>query len=551
MGNAQPNSKLILSQILDKINKVEVPEGGVELTEIPALKLQEMIFSGEVTYPEVVQAFHRQKIAEQNRHFALTEVLFEGPLAEAQAWQARLQGPGGLSPADAPLLGFVLVVKDHMLLEGTLSTCGLATNLGHPWNEKVEFFDFLRRKGAVIMSKGNVPQGMLAIESTNNMFGTTKHPLRPSRTPGGSSGGDAAAVCLGLANISFSSDGAGSLRIPASFCGLATIKTTSLRFDTSVMGGMLRPRPDFGTTPDAIRIFQAVLGPLARDCRDLAAFFRVYAEFREINRHLPPLVWRTPSLRPRIGVLKEFDLLEPTVTARRALNTTCDILRAKGFEIVELDINHLMTDLFRTIMGTLFKSNLLIDIISGKHHMNETPIEAYRLFIQMIKAPTVLLRTLKSRFPIRQQIVIDAQLDSRELNNIHFIEKMGHYRGVFTKLFRELGIDLCLTHSIPPAMLHGTTSRCSLVALYFFIWNFLDFVAGVVPVTTVREDEEVYESKYDDVLSQAVVENMKGSAGLPVSVQVVGLPYLEEEVLEVMQIVEDSCGFLPSYKFKA
>ena len=91
------------------------------------------------------------------------------------------------------------------------------------------------KRGGLFVSKGNVPQALFSLESFNHVYGEARNPYDIRRVPGGSSGGEAALVRLGLVNAAIGSDIAGSLRIPALFCGICTLKPTALRLPLSSM----------------------------------------------------------------------------------------------------------------------------------------------------------------------------------------------------------------------------------------------------------------------------------------------------------------------------
>ncbi len=88
------------------------------------------------------------------------------------------------------------------------------------------------------------------------------------------------------------------------------------------------------------------------------------------------------------------------------------------------------------------------------------------------------------------------------------------------------------------ACLHGYSETTSLAAAYTFMWNVLGTTVGSVPVTVTREDEEIYESRHNDLMTTKLKESAKGSAGLPVGIQVIGLPFEDEKVLGLMKVLE-------------
>jgi fatty acid amide hydrolase len=105
--------------------------------------------------------------------------------------------------------------------------------------------------------------------------------------------------------------------------------------------------------------------------------------------------------------------------------------------------------------------------------------------------------------------------------------------------FTDAGVEVCLTYGLFPAIRKNTAKHCDLMRVYCYIWNYLNFPVGVVPITTVREDEQHYESQYTDRLTEELVATMHGSAGLPVGVQVVGLPWHDELVVDTMVSLEE------------
>ncbi len=117
-----------------------------------------------------------------------------------------------------------------------MSTHGFYCNLNNKITENENTVKNLIDKGVLILCRGNVPQGLFSMESFNHIFGEAKNPYDMSRVPGGSSGGEASLVRLGLVNASIGSDIGGSVRIPALFCGVVALKPTALRLSLDVLG---------------------------------------------------------------------------------------------------------------------------------------------------------------------------------------------------------------------------------------------------------------------------------------------------------------------------
>jgi len=148
----------------------------------------------------------------------------EEALAEAEALDARIAA----GEEAGPLAGVPLLVKDNERLAGMRTTHGSELRRGLPPEEADGLVPArLRAAGAIAVGKTNVPEFTFAGYTTNTLFGATVNPWNPAFSPGGSSGGSAAAMAAGMAPLGTATDGGGSIRIPASFCGLAGLKPTN------------------------------------------------------------------------------------------------------------------------------------------------------------------------------------------------------------------------------------------------------------------------------------------------------------------------------------
>jgi amidase len=157
------------------------------------------------------------------------------------------------------LLGLPITVKESFNVEGLKTTWGSAKFADNVSTYTAEAVTRLERAGAIVLGKTNVPLFLQDFQSYNEVYGTTRNPYDRSRTPGGSSGGGAAAIAAGLSGAEFGSDMAGSLRVPASFCGIYAHKPSF---------GLV---PTFGHSlaPSLVPPDLSVVGPLGRSARDL------------------------------------------------------------------------------------------------------------------------------------------------------------------------------------------------------------------------------------------------------------------------------------------
>jgi amidase len=232
-----------------------------------------------------------------------------------------------------PLHGVPVTIKDSFDVEGLPTLCGSNLRLGHSAVRDSTAVARLRAAGAIILGKTNCPEFLANYESDNYIAGRTNHPLDPDRTAGGSSGGEAAAIASYCSPGGIGSDGGGSIRVPAHFCGIAGLKPTPGRISgaghvpaINHPGGLL-----------------GVAGPMARNARDVKFLFEVLAGYDPADPFSAPVPLRSPEAKAlRIGVLERFyDVpVQPAIAAavRRAADRASshgwrvDVFRPRGLE---------------------------------------------------------------------------------------------------------------------------------------------------------------------------------------------------------------------------
>ncbi|MFH5210410.1 amidase family protein [Antrihabitans sp. NCIMB 15449] len=253
----------------------------------------------------------------------------ESALSEADAADAATARGDVLGP----LHGVPMTIKEGF------DVAGMATTWGNPAFEGIvaerdsTVVTRLKAAGAIIVGKTNLAFMLSDLQSANPLYGVTNNPLAPDRTPGGSSGGAAAALVARMAFLEFGTDLSGSIRNPASFCGVFGLRPTS---ETVPSTGMAPPGP--ADVPVGMMHLPAV-GPLARSARDLRLALTVTAGPE--NPEAQAYSWQLPA--PRHRRLQDFRvgyvLDDPTapvsgeIIAR--LKETVDTLRALGCQVVE------------------------------------------------------------------------------------------------------------------------------------------------------------------------------------------------------------------------
>ncbi|HEX8753736.1 MAG TPA: amidase [Solirubrobacterales bacterium] len=195
-----------------------MPTGAEEIVFAGAARQAEMVRAGEVSPTELVR-LHLERIERLDPQLnSFRIVLRERALLEAEQAEARLKGGD-----ERPLLGVPIALKDEVDLAGELTTRGTDA-FPEPATADSEMVRRLREAGAIVVGKTLLPELAICGFTESATFGVTRNPWNPQRTPGGSSGGSAAAVAAGLVPVASASDGAGSIRIPAASCGLFGLK---------------------------------------------------------------------------------------------------------------------------------------------------------------------------------------------------------------------------------------------------------------------------------------------------------------------------------------
>jgi amidase len=272
---------------------------------------------GTVTAPDLIEAVLRRIDAVDERLNSFRIVYTDSARAAAAEAQRRLD-----AGERTPLLGVPLAVKDDQDVAGDFTGMG-----GRPQFDPVEedspAVARLRAAGTVLVGHTNTPDRCLWPFTETLTRGATRNPWHLDHTPGGSSGGSAAAVAAGIVGAATGSDGGGSVRIPAGFCGIFGLKTTR---------GLI----DMG--PEEHWQGLAGVGPLGRRVADAAAMLDVIAE----EDHPGGLYRDSADADPgplRIALSWSTPLGKPPIEAQRkqAVRETAERLRALGHEVVEAD----------------------------------------------------------------------------------------------------------------------------------------------------------------------------------------------------------------------
>ncbi|ORX37379.1 putative Acetamidase [Kockovaella imperatae] len=509
------------------------------------------------TVERIMIAFIRTACDAHRKTNCLTEVMFHEALEAAKLKDKELD----VSPDNiqGDFWGLPSSFKDTYNIIGVDTSLGLSQFCDQPTaetNDEAGLVKVFRKAGGIPFCKTNVPQTLFATECSNPIFGTSTNPHDSLRTPGGSSGGEAALVALHGTPIGWGSDVGGSLRVPSHNVGICALKPVRGRWPHS--GG----RP---TVPgsDGVKVVE---GPMARTVDDLIFASRTVLslipkmEGSFKGESLIPLPWRETEQpkRLKIGYFTGFPGLKTSPACSRAVRDTVEKLQAAGHEAVSFEPPRLLdafksfasmtsSDGYGTLLGNLgpdpMEPSLRLVTLGSK-----MPWLVHQLAVQIL------------RWVVRDTLFADIFAVSRP-KSVKELWAATALRDECNAEFCRAAWDheafdavICPVLSVP-AMEHGRTTLLSPVAIGTIVFNIIDSTVGVLPVA--RVDRELDSTPPDFlkgsvgswILERRMYEgtnpayNADKMHGLPIGVQVVAKPWQEEKVLKIMKVVEEAVKF--------
>ncbi|KAH9059607.1 amidase signature enzyme [Lactarius vividus] len=483
---------------------------------------------GDVDPEEALLAYSKKAFDAHRKTNCLTEVM----ISEAEAFARTCNRAG-------PLAGMPVSIKDTVGVTGFASCIGYSSpHWMAPFAADAAIVRLLRDAGAYPFVKTNVPITLLSFESCSDVWGRTTNPYSSRHSPGGSTGGEAALLAFGGSRLGIGTDVAGSVRVPAHYSGIYTIKASMHRFlkagNASAMVGQ--------------EGIPAVYSPMTRTLEDLETFWRAIVGMKpwEYDPSCVPIPWRTMNLpkKMKLGVLWDDGVVAPSPACKRALQTIVSLLEQDGHEVTAIDPP---SPLRALQIGSQLMANAFITASSHiRWWESNDPGVATGLFA--LRLPRILTKLCAwfYRYVLRDAVYAAVVEGWHAKDGQEFYALIGEreeYRTRWFEYWQREKLDFVLT--VPnalPAMRHGDSRRQWKSCGYTFLFNVLDYSAGVMPIT--RVDRKL------DVLSPAFRPRNKIEAdaykgydaddmhGLPVGVQIVGRRLEEEKVLEGMKLIE-------------
>ncbi|KAG6853186.1 hypothetical protein C0991_006217 [Blastosporella zonata] len=432
-------------------------------------------------------------------------------------------------------------MHDTIDIAGHDTTIGFSRNTNNPAPTSSAIVRLLQDAGALVHAKTTVPTGLLGLETSSDLYGRTSNPYKETHTAGASTGGGAALVACGGSKIEIGSDVAGSVRIPAHFCGIWSLKGSAGRF------------PSWGnqSSMDGLEGIQLVTSPMAGSLEDLDEFWKrvVMAQPWDYDHTCHPIPWRNVDLREegrklKWGIMLEGGAVPITPACKRALSMVAAALRKQGHEVVEFtppDLDRgliiayqlLFSDGGEQIRSLLSTNENLSKASSSVLDLLSLP-KSFKQFLAYLTrksdpSSAALLRIMHTK-TVTELRTLTAQRDA--------------YRAEWHESWREKGLDFVVTVPHPfPAFRHGESEKVNLMtAGLTTIFSLLDYTTGVLPVTFVDKelDRLPVDFKAPSPLGSLAYSayDVDDMHGLPLGVQIVGRRLEEERVLEGMKIVE-------------
>ena len=452
-----------------------------DLTFLPAVTLAQNIREKKVSAVKVAEA-HLRKIERLNPKLnAFVEVDAERVRREAREADDAVTSGSALGP----LHGVPISIKSSIEVAGMKCEAGTRLRAGFVAAQDAPLVTRLRNAGAIVLGVTNTPEILMAWETDNLLYGRTNSPWDLERTPGGSSGGEAAAIAAGMSAGGVGSDGGGSIRVPAHFSGICGLKPTPGRI------------PSTGHFPPSGGPFAliGVVGPMARTVDDLKLLFEVMQGPDDGESCAAPVPLRWPKAeevnRLRVGYFEDDGRTPVTPEIRDAVRTAADFLRRAGLEVepfrpAGLEEARVLWKKFFVKVG-----GMLIDpMFTGRESDCSSMLKQFRAWSA-------------AEPELSGEVLLEAWI-RRDTLRAEFLAQM-----------RKYPIFLCPAAAIP-AFRHGERSWTieGKAVSYLDAWSYTEWFnllgnpAAVVPVS-------------------------QSAQGLPIGVQIVGRPWEEEQVLAV------------------
>jgi amidase len=468
--------------------------------------LAQHIMAGSLTSMEIVEAFLAQISRFGPQINAVVTLDAEGARRTAEQADEELKS----GKIRGPLHGVPVTIKDCFETAGMRTTSGLPARADKVPKMDATVVARLKAAGAIVMGKTNLPELLSGCHCCNPIFGGTNNPWDLSRTPGGSSGGSAAALASGMTALDIGSDIKGSIRVPAHFCGVYGLKPTDL---------LVSSAGHIPGTPRGLLRYLISVGPMARSVRDLKLALTLIEG--EDGRswdvppapHFPPVNKKVDELT--VAVSDSFPGLPVTEEIKNTIEKVADILLKKGARV-----DYGVPDKFDFLKAVNANQEIEMSAIYSRASPLHLPRKLWRWMSHRVKNPF-----LQGSF-------------AGAGSNLHKYSKALGHRDSFIKKTEKFLADrdawICPVASIQ-APKHAELK------------NFMEVMWAEIEVDGVKTPYDVATFGYPSIFNltgSPVVTIPAGFSkdGLPIGIQIVGKRWRDERLLEVAERISEAIG---------
>ncbi|XP_039908699.1 vitamin D3 hydroxylase-associated protein-like isoform X2 [Simochromis diagramma] len=492
-------------------------------------ELTQQLKEGSLTPEDVLYSYMEKTLAVNQKLNCCTEILLES--------LDQLTTVG--SNKDGLLYGVPVSIKENLAFKNHDCSCGVIINLDQPAEKDSVLVQVLKKQGAIPFVKTNLPQGLLSCDCSNPIYGQTVNPHNPQKTSGGSTGGEGALIGGGGSLLGIGTDLGGSIRIPASFCGICGFKPTAGRlrwvsFSQFPRNLLYIAEKNFYLTFCVMISSQGVCptyrgqksvlsspGPMARDVDSLALCMQALLcdHMFSLDPTVPPLPFNMERYRTtkplRIGCLENDGYMHPSPSMARGVREVKALLEQAGHTVVPyhpLKMDEIFPELMvkgfladgGTSLLTKLKGGPEDPCLKGQFHRYRLPkwYKTIHSFLLKSKSPRVSAN-MRALCGVRSVPELWKQHAAVE---DYIQETIAHWR--------SCNIDVLLCPVIGPAYNLFYCSKIPTAISYTVVYNLLNFPAGVVTVSTVtaKDEEELkhYKGCYQDMWDKLFKEHMLG-----------------------------------------
>ncbi|CAH8616399.1 unnamed protein product [Dicrocoelium dendriticum] len=534
--------KAVLTQLQDSTD--------FSVTELDLSELRRRISAGILSPIDLLHAFQRKAMRLYDEgNSGICEFIQEAE--ELFNKTAAKNDPAPSSFTRPPLYGIPISVKETFRVKHYDSTGGLIKWCNMPSTEDCVLVQVLRDSGAIPFILTTTSQALRGIDGLNPVFGDCYNPYNTSRITGGSSCGEAVVLARRCSPIGIGTDIGGSIRIPAAFCGLASLKPTTNR---------LSPRGMLNSASNSVLGLFVSAGPMGHRVDDLADMMRalLIPSMFSLDPQVPPISFNETAFggsdkkQLRIGfydTLSHPRIIQTVPSVRAAVKVAVETLVKDGHQVV----NFTPPDpdkAYRLYIRCLFADG-------GRQlqsHLADEPVGKQLRFLSLLMSIPNWLKFVSDIFagmtsfgPISNVRTLGGL--QRVQDVFHLLSAVREYKLQFERAWHEFGEPLdaviCPVSAYPAPPSSAPSLFITPSIIYTALYNLVDYPCGTVRTSVVDRVDVLESAKFavdyrqkGNWYDSRVAVLQKDTEGLPLAVQVVGKPFCEELVLRVMRIIE-------------